>query len=217
MNSLDFSALVEQETIPKAPTLLPEISLRLAPDIEALWRKMIQLYNAPDLSMPFWAAAWPGGVGLARYVLDHPETFRGKRVLDFAAGSGVVAIAAAKAGAAHVQACDIDAIAHAAITQNFRDNVVTGEIIGGLDLLRPYREAEIILAGDICYEPAMSVRAFRWLRENVATGAFVLMGDPARAYAPTEGVEPVKTYVVPVDQAIESCAERVVRILAVQG
>jgi predicted nicotinamide N-methyase len=188
---------------------VPEISLRVAHEAIALWQRTEEELAAIGLPPPFWAFAWAGGQGLARYVLDNPALVAGKSVLDFASGSGLVAIAAAKAGAAAVLAADIDAFAVAAIAVNAEANG-TSVATTGRDLLEeagePGRLAErfdVILAGDICYEQGLAARVIDWLSAECARGAHVLIGDPGRAYLPKARLVELASYAVPVVGALE--------------
>jgi predicted nicotinamide N-methyase len=180
----------------------PEIRLHLANEATELWQKTEEELGEIGLPPPFWAFAWAGGQALARYLLDHPALVAGKRVLDFAAGSGLVAIAAAKAGAASVEARDIDAFAIAAIQLNATANVVTVDARCG-DAVGADEGWDAIFAGDICYERDMTARAVAWLAGLHARGATVLIGDPGRSYLPRQTLEPVATYEVPVTRTLE--------------
>lgn len=192
---------------------LPEVSLHLAERMEPLWESVQEAADHPDLPPPFWAFAWAGGLGLARYVLDHPECVAGKRVLDFASGSGLVGIAAAKAGAAKVYACDIDPLAQRAIPLNAQENGVVLEEMVVADMKKSPKGVDVILAADVCYEHLMAHRTVAWLRLCAAQGIMVLLGDPGRAYVPKEGIEAVASYTVPTSLAIEEQKEREVQIL----
>ncbi|GAU82806.1 SAM-dependent methyltransferases [Bosea sp. BIWAKO-01] len=179
-----------------------EISLHVAEEATELWQKTEDELAVIGLPPPFWAFAWAGGQALARYLLDHPEIVRGKRVLDFASGSGLVAIAAAKAGAAHVQACDIDAFAAEAIMLNAEANDVS--VTAALeDLIGRDDGWELICAGDVCYERAMAESVVGWLSGLVARGAEVLIGDPGRSYLPRQRLQELATYEVPVTRSLE--------------
>ncbi|MGO4664611.1 methyltransferase [Bosea sp. 2YAB26] len=179
-----------------------EISLHVAEEATELWQKTEDELAVIGLPPPFWAFAWAGGQALARHLLDHPEIVRGKRVLDFASGSGLVAIAAAKAGAAHVQACDIDAFAAEAITLNAEANGVS--VTAALeDLIGRDDGWELICAGDVCYERAMAESVVDWLSGLVARGAEVLIGDPGRSYLPRQRLQELATYEVPVTRSLE--------------
>lgn len=178
-----FSGLLE----PRAPALLPEVSLWLA-RADPRWRDPEALSQALGVGMPYWAVAWAGGVALARFLLDAPTWVRGKRVVDFASGSGVVAIAAAKAGAAEVTALDIDPLAAQAVAANAAHNVVRLEIVNEDWLGRSERVAEVICAGDACYDVVEAPPILRWLRHQAKLGALVLLGDSLRPGSPRDGV-----------------------------
>jgi predicted nicotinamide N-methyase len=185
-----------------APRLIPEIVLHQADKLMPLWRATEPELEAMGLPPPYWAFAWAGGQALARYLLDHPEAVAGKTVLDFGAGSGLGAIAAAKAGAARVIAAEIDAFAREAIALNAAANDVSLDITGA-DLLGTDDPAwQAVIAGDICYEQPLAARAEAWLRA-LARRAPVLIGDPQRSYFPKVGLELVARYTVPTTTEIE--------------
>lgn len=183
----------------------PEIKLHLADEATALWEKTEEELGALGLPPPYWAFAWAGGQALARYILDRPETVRGRRVLDFASGSGLVAIAAARAGAVRVAATEIDSFALTAIRLNAEANGVALECQAGDVLARPVDLAEwdIVLAGDVCYERPMADRVIVWLEAAAAAGVEVLLGDPGRSYLPKERLERLAEYSVPTTRALE--------------
>ena len=183
--------------------LVPEISLYQADDPIGLWELNEGEYRS-EQPPPFWAFAWAGGQALARYVLDHPSVVHGKRVLDLAAGSGLVAMAAALAGAATVRAVEVDPLAVAAIELNARVNEVsvTAELADILD--GPVGDAEVILAGDVFYSRAMAERVLGFLRRAAKSGVVVLVGDPQRAFLPSALFTALATMQVPVTQALES-------------
>lgn len=180
----------------------PEISLHVAEEATELWQKTEEELATIGLPPPFWAFAWAGGQALARYVLDHPEVVRDRRVLDFASGSGLVAIAAAKAGAAHVAAADIDAFAAAAIGLNAEANGVS-VAPRREDLIGRDEGWDTVLAGDICYERELAGQVIDWLTALAGRGAQVLIGDPGRSYLPKDRLVEVATYQVPVTRALE--------------
>ncbi|GGG33141.1 class I SAM-dependent methyltransferase [Chelatococcus composti] len=180
----------------------PEIVLHVADEATALWEKTEEELGAMGLPPPFWAFAWAGGQALARYVLDHPAVVTGQRVLDFASGSGLVAVAAARAGAARVEACDIDAFAAAAIAVNAEANGVA-LTVRQEDLVGVDEGWDCVLAGDICYERDLAAAVTDWLSRLAARGATVLIGDPGRSYLARERLEPIATYEVPVTRALE--------------
>lgn len=187
-----------------APPLVPEIKLYLATEVVPLWRATEEELEKMGVPPPYWAFAWAGGQALARYVLDHPQTVAGRRVLDFAAGSGIVAVAAARAGAARVLAADIDVFCEAAVGLNAEANAVdvafTAEDM--LDLPPP-AWAEVILAGDICYEQPLAARVMAWLSAARGQGARVLIGDPGRSYFPRQGLDKLAEYQVPTTRELE--------------
>lgn len=180
----------------------PEISLHVADEATELWQRTEEELGEIGLPPPFWAFAWAGGQALARYILDHPETVRGRRVLDFASGSGLVAIAAMKAGAAQVIACDIDGFAVAAIDLNAQANGVSIVPVQ-TDLIGQDQGWDTVLAGDICYEQDLAERVTDWLFDLSRRGATVLIGDPGRSYLPKDRLEQLELYEVPVTRTLE--------------
>jgi predicted nicotinamide N-methyase len=181
----------------------PEIRLHLADEVTPLWRKTEEELGAIGLPPPFWAFAWAGGQALARYLLDHPETVSGRRVFDFASGSGLVAIAAAKAGATSVRAADIDRFAIAAIRLNAKANGVAVDSVAGDVLGRTDIGAEIVTAGDIFYDRDIASGVIAWLEALRERGALVLIGDPGRSYLPKDRLHQIATYEVPVSRELE--------------
>ena len=198
----DAAAFIRDQTRLRPVPNAPEISLHMADEATELWQKTEEELGAIGLPPPFWAFAWAGGQALARYVLDHPETVRGRRVLDFASGSGLVAIAAMKAGAREVVACDVDAFAVAAIGLNAAANGVTIRTVRA-DLVGRTGRWDTVLAGDICYERDLARRVTEWLSALSREGATVLIGDPGRSYLPTGQLERLALYEVPVTRALE--------------
>jgi predicted nicotinamide N-methyase len=198
----DPAAFIRAETRLHPVPHAPEILLHVADEATALWARTEEELGAVGLPPPFWAFAWAGGQALARYVLDRPETVRGRTVLDFASGSGLVAIAAARAGAGRVEASDIDAFAVAAIRLNAGANGVAVEPVAE-DLIGADRGWDTVLAGDICYERDLAARVVAWLEALARRGARVLVGDPGRSYLPRERLEALATYEVPVTRTLE--------------
>jgi len=198
----DPIAFILTETRLRPVPHAPEIFLHVADEATELWQKTEEELGEIGLPPPFWAFAWAGGQALARYILDHPETVRGRQVLDFASGSGLVAIAAMKAGAAEVTACDIDPFAIAAIGLNAQANGVTVTPLAA-DLIGQDRSWDTVLAGDICYERDLAGRVADWLNSLSRRGATVLIGDPGRSYLPKDRLENLATYEVPVTRALE--------------
>jgi predicted nicotinamide N-methyase len=199
---LDREAFILAQTRLLPVPHAPEISLHVAEEATALWQKTEEELAVIGLPPPFWAFAWAGGQALARHLIDHPQIVSGRRVLDFASGSGLVAIAAAKAGAARVEACDIDAFAAAAIGINAAANGVA-VVSRCEDLVGGDEGWDVVCAGDVCYERAMAERVVDWLAGLSARGAAVLIGDPGRSYLPKARLEAVATYDVPVTRALE--------------
>jgi predicted nicotinamide N-methyase len=180
---------------------VPEIRLYLHDPSTGLWDSTGGEYRS-DRPPPFWAFAWAGGQALARYVLDHPDAVAGQRVLDLGSGSGLAAIAAAKAGASEVRAVDVDPDAVAAAERNARTNGVT--VTGVLaDVLDDRADADRVLAGDVFYSKAMADRVRAFLRRAHRDGARVLVGDPDRSFLPVQLLEPLATYDIPVPMVVE--------------
>ncbi|MBO9706840.1 MAG: methyltransferase [Caulobacter sp.] len=199
-------AFILENTALQAPPHTPELVLRLADEVTPLWKLTEEALAEIGLPPPFWAFAWAGGQALARYVLDHPEVVAGKRVIDFASGSGLVAIAAMKAGAAGVLAADIDVFCEAAISLNAEANGVVAGFTDVNLLDAPPPPAEVILAGDICYERPMAQAVMAWLAQGRAAGATVLIGDPGRTYFPKDGLVKLAEYQVPTTRELEDMA-----------
>jgi predicted nicotinamide N-methyase len=199
LNPRDF---ILENTELLSPPHTPELKLHLASELVPIWQKTEEELAAQGVPPPFWAFAWAGGQALSRYVLDHPETVHGKRVLDFASGSGLSAIAAAKAGASHVLATEIDTFAVAAIGLNARVNEVevSAEL---LDAVGTDQGWDTVIAGDICYEREMSARVFAWLRGLAGRGALVLIGDPGRNYLPSSHLVEIAVYDVATTRELE--------------
>jgi len=189
------------------PPHTPEIELHLADEITPIWKLTEEALAEIGLPPPFWAFAWAGGQALARYVLDHPAIVAGQGVLDFAAGSGIVAIAAARAGAGRVLAADIDPFCAAAVALNAEANGVTVEFTTE-DLLGqpPPAWPDVILAGDICYEKPLAAKVLAWLAAARGAGATVLIGDPGRSYFPRTGLAKLAEYQVPTTRELEDMA-----------
>jgi predicted nicotinamide N-methyase len=187
---------------------VPEISLYAADNAYDVWELTDRV--TPDdaaTPVPFWSFPWAGGQALARHVLDHPSLVRGRRVLDLAAGSGLVAIAAAMARAAHVVANDVDDFAAAAQELNARANDVQLDIVLA-DLLDSDPDVDVVLAGDVCYERELAARMIGFLRRAAARGAEVLLGDPGRSYLPSKRLTEVATYEVATSLALEGSATK---------
>jgi predicted nicotinamide N-methyase len=173
--------------------LAPEIRLHLAADAIVLWARM-EAETGRTLPAPFWASAWIGGQALARFLLDHRHLVAGRRVLDLAAGSGVVGIAASMAGAAAVTANDIDPYAMVAIELNARANAVEITVTGDNLLESDAGGAELVLAGDVFYSRSMADAVLSFLDRAAARGAQVLVGDPGRVDLPLDRMKILETY-----------------------
>jgi predicted nicotinamide N-methyase len=205
MSALAADLFVRRNTLIAAAPLVPEIRLHLATELSPIWQASEETLARGAVPPPFWAFAWPGGQALARYLLDHRELAAGRDVLDFGAGSGLAAIAAAKAGARQVLAADIDPFAAAAILVNAALNGV-GVAVTTEDLLEAQRPApSLVVAGDVCYEQPMAGRIAAWLRRCAGRGSLVLLADPGRAYLPSIGLVERARYAVPTSREIEAC------------
>jgi predicted nicotinamide N-methyase len=201
----DRRSFILANTRLQSPPHTPELRLHLADEITPIWRMTEEALEAVGVPPPFWAFAWAGGQALARYLLDHPETVAGRRVLDFATGGGIVAIAAmrAGAGAASALAGDIDPFCEAAVALNAEANGVSVAFTGADLLASPAPDAEVILAGDIAYEKPVAERVRAWLAAAAARGATVLIGDPRRAYFDPTGLVQLAEYRVPTTRELE--------------
>lgn len=208
---VDRAAFIRAETRLLPVPHAPEIRLHVAEEATALWQRTEEELGEMGLPPPFWAFAWAGGQALARYLLDHPEAVRGRTVLDVASGSGLVAVAAAMAGAARVEAADIDAFAADAIAINAAANGVrvTPRLA---DLVGTDEGWDVVLTGDIFYERDISARMWPWLVGLEARGAAVLIGDPGRSYLPKDKVEQIAQYRVQVTRELEDAEIKLSRV-----
>lgn len=211
---MSHAAFIKANTALSHHAMVPEIALYLATEITPIWQATEAWLAETGTEPPFWAFAWPGSVALARRILDDPTLVAGKRVLDFAAGGGLAAIACAKAGAALVEACEIDPLALAAIQLNAELNhakvVTCGDVVG-----QPCRW-DLILCGDVCYEAPMTGHILPWLRQMAAT-CTVWIADPGRAYLPKDGLRSLAQVVVPTTQELEDHAARAVTLWDVEA
>jgi predicted nicotinamide N-methyase len=196
-------AFITANTKLQAPPHTPELRLWLADEVTPIWRLTEEELGEMGLPPPFWAFAWAGGQALARYLLDNPAEVAGKRLVDFATGSGIVAIAAIKAGAAHALAADIDPFCEAAVGLNAAANGVAVDFTAANLLTAPPPAADLILAGDICYEQPLADEVMAWLGAARAAGARVLIGDPGRSYFPKSGLIRLAEYQVPTTRELE--------------
>jgi predicted nicotinamide N-methyase len=204
---------IRTNTTPRPVPFVPEITLYQADEPIELWEKTEA--TGVEQPPPFWAFAWAGGQALARHILDNPALVAGRSVLDLATGSGLVAVAAAQAGAHPVTANDIDPLSLAAAIANAAANNVPVTPIEA-DLLDSDDPFGVVLAGDVFYSRQMAARVLPFLRRAAARGALVLVGDPGRAYLPAEGMIRQATYDVPVEVALESVPIRRTTIWQVQ-
>lgn len=200
------AAFVRSQTVIGRAPLVPEISLYLAGEITPIWLATEEWLDQQNIDPPFWAFAWPGGQALARHVLNHPTLVTGRRVLDFAAGGGIAAIACAMAGACAVEAAEIDPLARTVIALNGRLN--------GVSIATPVADVvglacrwDLILCGDVCYEAPMTEHIMPWLR-SMALDAEVWLADPGRAYLPGTGLHEFASYRVPTSVELEDRTER---------
>jgi predicted nicotinamide N-methyase len=198
-------AFIAAHTVLARPALVPEIALYLATEITPIWQASEVFLAQANIDPPFWAFAWPGGQALARYILDNPALVRGKRVLDFAAGGGVAAIACAMAGAALVEAAEIDPMAAAAMALNAAANGVAVTALTE-DLVGADCRWDLILCGDVCYEAPMTGHILPWLRRMAET-AIVWIADPGRAYLPGD-MTALVTYDIPTSRELEDMEMR---------
>jgi predicted nicotinamide N-methyase len=197
---MNHAAFILSNTEILSPPLVPEVKLHLAHEALPIWQKTEDELGEIGLPPPFWAFAWAGGQALARHILDHPEIVRGRTVLDLASGSGLVGIAAMKAGAKSVLAVDIDLFATAAMALNAKHNSVSLEVTSRNLLDAPPPGVDIILVGDLFYEKSLAEKVFNWL---TSSSADILIGDPGRSYLPKDQLEKQAEYQVPVTRDLE--------------
>ncbi len=215
MRTLDeVIEFVRERTAPAAVPLAPEIAVHQASELTPLWHATAAELAGWDDS-PFWAFPWAGGQALARFVLDHPEIVRARSVADFATGSGMVAIAALRAGAGHVLALDVDPFCEAAVRVNAALNGVAPEFRRGDAIDAALPGVEVLLAGDVFYERSLAARSLAWFRALAARGVRVLAGDAGRTYAPRDGFEVRAAYEVPTTIEIEDGPLRHARVLEI--
>jgi predicted nicotinamide N-methyase len=198
----DLRAFVRRHTSPAGIPDVPGLRLSLASDVTTLWRAAGRELGQEDPPLPFWGFAWAGGLAVARHLLDHPDEVAGRRVIDVATGSGMLAILAADLGAASIHAFDVDPLSQAAVAVNAK---LAGVRVGFSlrdPTASPPPECDVILAGDVCYEEVMAERIVRWLRRAAASGTRVLVGDPGRLYLPA-GLERLATYRVNTTRELE--------------
>ena len=202
----DPEGFIRANTALEAPAMVPEFKLWLASEYVPIWQATETWLEEHNVDPPYWAFCWPGGQAIARYLLDNPALVEGRRVIDLAAGSGVSSLAAARAGAASVVANDIDALSLIAARLNARANDLAVEVSLEDWLAGPEGapDAEVVIAGDVCYERDMSTRALAWLRGHARLGRLVLLGDPGRNYFSAQGLEERARYEIPTSLQLEN-------------
>jgi predicted nicotinamide N-methyase len=202
----DPEGFIRTNTALERPAMVPEFRLWLATEYVPIWQATEAWLEQQNVDPPYWAFCWPGGQAIARYLLDHPEAVKGKRVIDFAAGSGVSSMAAARAGAHSVVANDIDLLSLVATRLNAAANGLAVELSADDWLAHPEAApaADVVLAGDVCYEREMSARALGWLRRHASAGRLVLLGDPGRNYFSAQGLEELARYEIPTSLQVEN-------------
>lgn len=205
-------AFIAEHTRVEPAPVVPEISMRTGGLSMPLWEAAALADDRPAVPPPYWAWAWAGGQALARHILDHPELVRGRRVADIGAGGGIVAIAAAMAGATSVIAIDVEAFAIEACRLNAAANGVSLDLEEA-DPIGTDAGWDVVLVGDLWYEPELAARMAPWLRALVARGALVLTGDPGRAHLPVAGLAELARYEVPTIEDLEDVATKTVRVL----
>ena len=206
---------IRAHTLLSAHPMVPEIKLWRATEITPIWQATESWLAERNIEPPFWAFAWPGGLATARHVLDNPDLVAGKRVLDFAAGGGIAAIACAMAGSASVQAAEIDPLAAAAIALNAQANRVPVTAIAG-DVVGQANRWDLILCGDVCYEAPMTGHILPWLVSLTET-AEVWIADPGRTYLPKAGLDSFARYRVATTRELEDREEREVVLYRLRG
>lgn len=207
---------IVRNTTPGTAPVVPEITLLVGGLAMPLWEQAALADARPAVPPPYWAWPWAGGQALARFVLDHPAIAKGRSVVDIGAGGGIVAIAAALAGAREVTAIDIEAFAVEACRLNAAANGVT-LAVSESDPTGTDAGWEVVLAGDLWYESELAARMEPWLRSLAARGATVLIGDLGRAYLPAEGLVELARYTVPTTDDLEDAASKEVRVFRVLG
>ena len=187
---------------------LQSVRLHLADDLLPVWRALQVETDDPEAALPYWAAAWGGGLAIARHLAEHPEIVAGRRVYDLASGSGLCAIAASRAGASRVEAVDVDPFAVAAIALNAKANACRVDAMRRDALADPPPDADVLLAGDCWYDAGLAAHALPWLRQAQDHGIEVLIGDPGRAYLPVDALVEVAAYDVRTTSDVEDLAFR---------
>ena len=196
---------------------LEEVRLHLADEVLPLWHAAQLETGDADAPLPYWAFAWAGGLAIARYLREHPDAVRGRRVFDLGSGSGLCAIAALSAGATTATSADIDPFAAAAIALNARANRCRVAVVRRDVLDDEPPDADVILAGDCSYEASLADRVFPWLRRARDRGIDVLIGDPGRRYLPTDQLVELAIYDVQTTTELEDLERKQGRVYAMRG
>lgn len=204
---------IRHHTTIATSSFVPEVQLHLATEVTPLWLATEATLQKVEVEPPFWAFAWPGSLALARYILDNSDFVKGRKVMDFASGCGLGAIACRLAGAREVTTVDIDPLAIRASILNAELNGVTIQTLEA-DIIGTQPDADILICGDICYERALARKVFAWLRD-LASQMIVILADPARHYAPSDGLLARCVYSVPVSRELEDCTRRETTIFQV--
>jgi len=199
-------ALVAHHTRLQPVPGVPGMRLRLAGEVAPVWRATEAALEIAGAPIPYWAFAWAGGLALARYLAEHPDEVAGRRVLDLATGSGLVAIAAAQSGASVVIAADVDPFAEAAVALNARANGVSIAFVGRDLLDEEPPDVDVVVAADTWYEGPLAERVLPWLRAATQRGIRVLVGDPGRRYLPADELVPLASYQVEMTTQLEDRA-----------
>jgi predicted nicotinamide N-methyase len=205
---------VLERTAPRPVPLVPELVTYQATELTPLWHATSAALAGYDPN-PFWCFPWAGGQALARHLLDHPELVEGRRVLDFATGSGVVGLAATRAGAARVLACDVSPFCEVVVPLNAALNGLEIEVQIEDRLDRPLEGFDLVVAGDVFYEQPLAARAFAWFQALAGAGLTVLVGDPGRRYSPAGGAVERGRHEVPVPREIEDRPRLTTRVLEI--
>lgn len=202
----DPDGFIRTYTALGTPAMVPELKLWLAAEYLPIWQATEDWLETQNVDPPYWAFCWPGGQAVARYLLGHPDMVRGKHVLDFAAGCGVASLAAARCGARRVVGNEIDPVAIEAMKLNAEANELAIETSDADWLQGPpgSPEADVVIAGDVCYEREMTARAMDWLRGHAAKGRLVLLGDPGRNYFTADRLEELARYDIPTSLQLEN-------------
>ena len=210
-SSARLRAFVRRHTTLRPVADIPGLRLHVADDVMETCRLAGLELGQVDPPLPYWAFAWAGGLGIARYLLDHPEAVAGRRVIDVASGSGLCAIVAARSAAAAVLAIDIDPLSEAAVHLNARANGVRIAFSHADPLDAPPPPCDVILAGDVSYEETMAARMFDWFGRAAREGTRVIVGDPGRRYLPPD-LDCLATYRVRTSLELEDAATKESRV-----